>query len=455
MTHSAKSLRARCAIVTTLFLSAVGQPAAAQGVVSAGPMAGYASLREAALWVQLKAPARVRFVYWDSAAPGTRYTTAEQEATAANVYVIHALADSVREDRRYFYELQVNGRTVPVGRPLGFRTPPRESGAFGVRDIRIAFGTCSNIADPRVDVPGNVYGAGYEIFEAIADQRPDFMLWGGDNLYFRDADWSSRTGMRQRYTHDRALPELQRLLGVTNHYAVWDDHDYGPNDVDRSWSGKLRARETFQLFWANPGYGVPGAEESIGTSYRWGDVEVFLMDDRSYRASNNMRAGDGDYWGQGQLRWLIGALKSSSATFKLVTNGGQVLSPLTNHENMANYGRERGELLAALAQEPIDGVMFLSGDRHLTELTKMPRLGLYPLYDATISPLTSKPFGDPEEPNPWRVRGTWTTVRNFAMLEVTGPRGDRVLTITVRDQKAKVLWTHAIRHKELRGNGEP
>ncbi len=438
---------------SALLLCSTGRALSAQSPVSSGPMAGYATLREAALWVQLKAPGRVRFVYWDSAAPNVRYTTAEQDAIASNVFVVHALADSVREGRRYLYELQVNGRTIPMGRELGFRTPPRESGAFGVRDIRIAFGSCSNIADPRVDVPGNVYGAGYEIFEAIADQRPDFMLWGGDNLYFRDADWSSRTGMRQRYTHDRALPQLQRLLGVTNHYAVWDDHDYGPNDVDRSWSGKSRARETFQLFWANPDYGVPGAEQAIGTSYRWGDVEVFLMDDRTYRASNNMRAGDGDYWGAGQLRWLIGALKSSSATFKLVANGGQVLSPLTNHENMANYGRERGELLAALAQEQIDGVMFLSGDRHLTELTKMPRLGMYALYDATISPLTSKPFAEPEEPNPWRVPGTWTTVRNFALLEVTGPRADRVLTITVRDQNSKILWKHPIHQNELRNGG--
>jgi alkaline phosphatase D len=97
--------------------------------------------------------------------------------------------------------------------------------------------------------------------------------------------------------------------------------------------------------------------------------------------------------------------------------------------------------------------MFLSGDRHLTELTKMPRLGMYALYDATISPLTSKPFAEPEEPNPWRVPGTWTTVRNFALLEVTGPRADRVLTITVRDQNAKILWKHPIHQRELRNGG--
>jgi alkaline phosphatase D len=180
-------------------------------------------------------------------------------------------------------------------------------------------------------------------------------------------------------------------------------------------------------------------------------VEFFLMDDRTFRAPNGQRGGDGDYWGAGQLQWLIDALRASTATFKIVVNGGQVVSPLPQYENMARYARERDMLLDRLARDPVDGVLFLSGDRHVTELTRMPRLGLYPLYDATISPLTSAPIGQQRvEPNPWRVEGTWLPARNFAMVEVTGPRADRVLTMIVHDATGRERWRHAIPHRELR-----
>lgn len=448
--------------LTVAFIAALGllgapgatasaAPTKTRATVAAGPMAGYASLREAGLWVQLTASARVRFVYWDSAAPGEKFTTREVDAMADSAFVVHAVADRVREDRTYYYDVLVDGVRATLGRTLRFRTPPRENGAFGVRDIRFAFGSCANIADPAADAPGNSNAGDYGIFEAIADQAPHVMLWGGDNVYFRDIDWSSKSGMVARYTHDRALPALQRLLGSTNNYATWDDHDYGPNDVDRSWIGSDWARSAFRQFWFNPGYGMPQAPLSIGTSFRWGDVEVFLMDDRSYRAPNMRVGGDGAYWGEGQLQWLLDGLRTSTATFKLVVNGGQVLSPLPLFENFVNYPVERDRLLTTLAHDRTEGVVFLSGDRHITELTRMPRAGMYPLYDATISPLTSGAGGGKgEEPNPWRVQGTWTTVRNFATLDVTGPRNDRVLTITVRDAKGALLWTHVIPHKQLR-----
>jgi alkaline phosphatase D len=431
--------------------AALSHRAVTAATVVAGPMAGHATPRTATLWVQLSAPGSVVFEYWPVDRPTDRAKTAPILALSTAGHIVHAVADQVVEAQQYAYRVLVDGAVVALDRPLLFRTPPRSADPFPLRDLRIAFGSCAMIADPTVDPPGQTPGGDYQIFDAIAAQRPDLMLWGGDNVYFRDADWTSILGMRRRYAQVRALPALQRLLGATNHYAAWDDHDYGPNDADRSWVGKRDAKTVFAEYWANPTYGVPGAEEGVGTSFRWGDVEFFLMDDRTYRAPNYQRGGDGDYWGAGQLHWLIDALRASTATFKLVVNGGQVVSPLPIYENMANYARERSALFELLARDPVDGVMFLSGDRHVTELTKMPRPGLYPLYDATISPLTSGAFGgNRAEPNPWRVDGTWVPARNFATLDVTGPRGDRVLTIIVRDVDGVERWRHTIPHRELR-----
>ena len=50
--------------------------------------------------------------------------------------------------------------------------------------------------------------------KAMHAQRPDLMLWLGDNTYLREVDWYTRTGFIHRYTHTRSLPELQPLPGV-------------------------------------------------------------------------------------------------------------------------------------------------------------------------------------------------------------------------------------------------
>ena len=97
-------------------------------------------------------------------------------------------------------------------------------------DFRFVIGSCAYINDPPYDRPGEPYGGEYEIFEQIAAQRPDFMIWLGDNVYLREPDWNSEAGILYRYTHTRSLPQLQKLLRICPHYAIWDDHDFGPND---------------------------------------------------------------------------------------------------------------------------------------------------------------------------------------------------------------------------------
>ncbi len=408
-------------------------------------------MREVCIWVQTRQPARVHIVYWDTALPSRRFQTEPVLTDRLNGCTAHLLADSVLPGRVYTYELFINGEPVPFSYPLRFRTPPLWQWRTDPPHFRIAAGSCAFINDSLADRPGPPYGGDYTIFESIARYEPELMLWLGDNVYFRETDWDSRTGMIARYSHDRALPELQRLLATTHHYAIWDDHDYGPNDSDRSFLHKHTAREVFRLFWCNPTYGIDGTE-GITTAFSWGDVDFFLLDNRSWRTPNNLKGKRRTILGPEQLRWLREALVSSRATFKIIVIGGQVLNPLPVFETYARCApEEREELLQMLQQEGISGVLFLSGDRHFTELSRLERPGSYPLYELTVSPLTSSPFTEAErEANPLRVPGTLVTERNFALLEVSGPLADRQLRIHVYNAHGKLLWERTIRAKELR-----
>lgn len=425
------------------------------GLLLAGPMVGYSEPREVLLWAQTRAPARVKFIYWDEEAPALRYETAEQPTVRAEGHVARLVADEVAPGRRYGYELWIDGARVERPYPLRFQAKPalrffRGAGQAppAAPTVRVAAGSCYYANDPD-DPQGWNPGGEYAIFEAIRAERPDLMLWLGDNVYMRDVDWTSRTGLIRRYSYTRAVPELQPLLGSVHHYATWDDHDYGPNDSDRSYRDKELSREVFRLFWGNPSHGVEGSP-GITTRFTWADVEFFLLDDRWNRSPNLRHTGPRRMLGEAQIEWLIDALAGSSASFKVVVNGGQVLNPARVAETYANFPEEREELLRRIAAERVRGVLFLSGDRHFSELSRLERPGSYPLHDFTVSPLTVSPSNGEREANTLRVPGTFVRERNFGLLEVSGPLGDRLLTLTVKNARGEVKWTRAIRQRELR-----
>ncbi len=429
---------------------AAQRTANATALLQSGPMVGASQMREVALWVQTTHPARVQFVYWDSLAPQRRYSTATILTASVTAHVAKVAADSVRPGRSYGYELRINGLPVPRPYRLRFATPALWQYRSDPPPVRIAIASCLYVNEPEFDRPGAPYGGEYDILGAVARARPDLMLWMGDNTYLREPDFDTQTGIFHRYTHSRSLPELQPLLAATSHYATWDDHDYGPNDSDRSYVGRFLTRRAFELFWANPPLGADGGG-GVATTFGWSDVAVFLLDNRWYRDAQGRMTGERSYLGRQQIEWLLNALKASRATFKLVVIGGQTVNNSVTFENYATYGEERTYLLDRLALERIPGVLFLTGDKHWSELSRMERAGSYPLYDLTISPLTAGPStGWKSETNDYRVEGSLVGDRNFGMLEVTGPRANRVLTISIQDRTGTVRWRRAIEASELK-----
>lgn len=444
----------RTLVAVFLFLPSLvaAQARAAPVTLQSGPMVGASDLREVKLWAQTTGPARVRVVYWDSAAPGTRRSTAEVLTRRDSAFVAHLVADLVEPGRSYGYEVQVNGRAIPRPYPLKFRTPPLWQYRTDPPAFTMLLGSCFYVREAGTDRPSSNYGDSTQIVTSMAARRAEVMLWLGDNTYLREPDWNSWTGIFRRWTSTRSLPALQPLLGATANYAAWDDHDFGPNDADRSFWNKDATKAGFDLFWRNPSSGLPGTGGGVVSQFAWGDVEVFLMDDRWFRSPNRRRTAEPrDYFGEAQLQWLIDALTSSRATFKLVAVGGQVMNPAAVFENYATYPAERQRLIDLITQERIPGVVFLSGDRHHTELTRLERTGAYPLYDLTVSPLSagvSAPSRD--EQNSARVEGTLVNALNFGALEFSGPREARVMTMRIYDSSGKELWSRAITAAELR-----
>jgi alkaline phosphatase D len=445
-------------LACALFTSAGGQRIHAESMVAAahpelasGPMPGHSAMRAVTIWLQSTGAADVSLDYWPQGQPGQIRSTRALSLETEQQFSAHIDIGGLEPGTTYNYRVRLNGETVNTPGKLVFHTRPLWQWRTDPPALRVVAGSCAYINDAAYDRPGKPYGDDYGVFARMAQQSPDMMLWLGDNVYTREADFDSRWGMAERYRHSRALPELQPLLQSTHHYAIWDDHDYGPNQANRSFALKDQSLTLFKRYWANPSYGLP-EEPGIFTSFGFSDVDFFLLDDRYQRNSDNAPdSSDKAMLGAKQLAWLKDALLQSRATFKVIANGSQMLNRFGDRESWRNFPAERSNFLRWLNKTGISGVLFLSGDAHFSALTKLERTDSYPLYELSCSPLTAGPRPKAAEllsiaPLP----GTFVGERNFCQLDFAGPAEERRLTIGVFDATGKQRWQRELTAAELK-----
>ena len=450
-------------LITLVMALCLGMQAHAANL-SAGPMAGHRDAQSTLIWLQADGKAVARIEYWRDAADGKRILSTPATLDIDNDFSAQIALAGLAPGTTYRYRVLLDGREVKLPQALSFRTEAlwqwqrhSSNAATGhvPPDFKVAFGACSYINDPPNDRslrPAGPYGGEMGIFDSIAAQRPDLMLWLGDNTYLRESDFGSPSGIARRYRHDRATAELQALLRTGNHYAIWDDHDFGPNDSNTSYTYKTESLRVFQRYWPNGAFGQPETP-GIFRVVSHNDADFFLLDGRYHRDADAARGLVGKTMlGAAQLRWLKNALLASTANFKIIVSGSQVLRNVPARiEGWSNFPEERRELLDWLADNRVAGVMFLSGDRHHTVLTKMARDNAYPLHDFTCSPLTSgvHPPGRKEDLTQIE-EGTLTLKRNFCTLDFAGPQSDRRILLRAFDSAGAELWRREMGARDLR-----
>ena len=308
-------------------------------------------------------------------------------------------------------------------------------------DFSIVFGSCAYVNDPAFDRPGNPYGQSDSIFTVISALKPNAMIWGGDNIYLREGDFETQANMEARYLKARQVPSIQKLLSTCPQYAVWDDHDFGPNDSHSSFQYKKESLAAFKEMWGNSNYGFPKNENNCITGkVSINDVDLYLMDNRSFRIPPGTEGVTPQMLGKEQIQWLIEDLKSSKASFKLIVIGSQVLSSVADFENYTNYKEERDFLLELLSKNNIKNVVFLTGDRHFAELSEIKTNNNIRVLDITASPLSSKPYSNSKEVNSNRVEGTFVGEQNFANISFSGSGKERTMNIDLINKTGKSCW---------------
>lgn len=414
--------------------------AIAQSRLVAGPMAGHVDRQSARIWVEVTHSVKnISLTYWPKNNEGDKKTISHEAYPGNFSNAITITLDNLHPGTTYSYNMSADGTEIASG---NFKTQTTEA----YPDFSFLTGSCAaNVMDSA-------------IFTSMANTPADLMVWLGDNWYlpntipYKDILWNGARFVRSKHI-------MQPLVKAMPHYAIWDDHDFGPNNADKFFPFREDSRKAFMDYWPNPSYG--DGKDGIYTSFSYGDVNFYLLDDRWWRSNDNDReyVGVWNYkpnprklmFGKEQMKWLKKQLKESKATFNIIATGSQMLNANTKYDCFYHYPAEYKDLLDFLERRQIPGVIFLTGDRHHSEIIKQERKDNYPLYDVTVSPFTSHPDNTKSElNNSLRVPGTYIDKQNYAVVHISGDKGNRKLHIDLLGVHGEKLAQWEINEKELR-----
>jgi alkaline phosphatase D len=316
---------------------------------------------------------------------------------------------------------------------------------------RIAFGSCADQEQPQ------------PIWDAVLVYRPDLFIFAGDNVY-GDSPGTEPTELKAAYDKARTLDGYNRLRRSVRHLAVWDDHDLGVNDGGAAVPFKDAAKELFLEFWDIPADDPRRRRAGLYHAATYGPagqrVQVILLDTRYFRSPlkpTDQRGAPGreryvpdadpakTMLGPGQWQWLAERLREP-AELRLIVSSIQVLAEGHGWERWGNFPRERQRLFDLIAETRAEGVVFLSGDRHIGALYRETTGVPYPLSEITSSGI-NKVFPGNREPGPNRL-GAIYGLANFGTIDVDWWAG--TVTLALRDEAGQVKRATTVRRDELK-----
>jgi alkaline phosphatase D len=425
-------------------------------IIISGPMLGQVELSSAEVWIQVSAEINsVAVKYWKSGQSEKAKTVLFKGELGKEFNNLKVQLTGLDFNSSYQYQFLLNKK--PSIRAMGqLKTQDLWQWRKPAPDFSFLAGSCAYFNDPVNDRPGKPYGNDSSIFKTMAEEKAAFMLWLGDNWYTREVDYFSEWGLQNRASRDRSLKVLQPIWSAMSHYAIWDDHDYGPDNADKSFILKEASRKVFMNNWCNPSFGENG--QGIYTKFTYNDVDFFLLDDRWFRSNDDTPGSmngqpnlNKRMFGEQQMEWFKNAMRQSqnnrNINFRIIATGSQVLNPLSAKDCFRHYTAEFKEMMDFLQDEDINGVVFLTGDRHLSEINKVNRKNSYPLHDITASPLTAgfSSYSTAEKQNTARVLSV-ENKQNYARINVTGQGPERKLFVEFIGLKGEKLaeWSVAL-----------
>ncbi|MFK7788880.1 MAG: alkaline phosphatase [Phycisphaeraceae bacterium] len=260
-----------------------------------------------------------------------------------------------------------------------FRTHP---GTDTSVPVRFVLSSCMNYdkftgsdgSDRSKGYQGEDRNKGYPAAEAILKQKPDFVVYAGDVIYYdKKPRVQTLADMRAKWHRQNNMPRMIALHAAAPGYWMKDDHDHRTNDSDAEKDYFPSHELGIKTFREQVPIVAPGDDES--PTYRTfrvsKDLQIWFVEGRDYRDPNKKPDGpDKTLWGKEQLAWLKTTLLESDATYRILISPTPLVGPddgykRDNHTNPKGFLNE-GQAFKRWGVEHNlwNNTFLMCGDRH-------------------------------------------------------------------------------------------
>jgi len=341
----------------------------------AGPITGDVRADQVTLWMYAPPKSKCTFSYRAEGSSKKnnktgKLTALSNQAAKVPGQIFKSTMNGLSPDTRYQYEVSIDGKTDPKWKG-SFKTAPVEGTPTA---FRLAITSCMKIGKPQ------------RSWNILLEEQPDLHLTVGDTHY---ADTTNPTVQLEHHLTYRREKEFAKVLQQVPIYAIWDDHDFGPNNSDGTAKGKEFSLAGWKQAWPNP---PSGTSDAPGAFFKFsrGDVDFFVVDGRYHRSPNGLPDNDKKRMlGDAQFAWLLEGLKNSKAKFKIIASGSVLDHSKGDGWHIFSFSRHR--LFDAIKKEKISGVMYIGGDIHKSlvwQHHESDRVG-YPIIEIISSGVTN------------------------------------------------------------------
>jgi len=293
----------------------------------------------------------------------------------------------------------------------------------------------------------NADEGGYSIFKSMQSLNPNFFIANGDMIYadgvcpaqgptffnntnnqnvtwtnipgdFKSigdpsVNWNNITEVRsifmEHWKYNRNDTYFKEFLSNVSMYSQWDDHeiinDFGSKwpywnlfSVNREGYPNI-AKEGINAFLYYSSLDSDDNNDTGNSSdtriyriFNWGkDLDLFLLDARSYRSQNHLAdapGGNKTMLGVEQLEWLKQELVDSNATWKIISSDVPISIPTgsnasilgrdgwangnetSNYSYYTGFERELTDLLKLVDEQNMKNIVFITTDVHFPAFIK-------------------------------------------------------------------------------------
>ncbi len=300
---------------------------------------------------------------------------------------------------------------------------------------------------------GNRPNLGQEHWKVIKDKNPDLWIWLGDLVYSNSDDLKKHKKNFDALKNDPNYQDFIRDVAVL---GVWDDHDYGMSDGNKTNKHKDESKDIFLDFLDVDKDAAVRKHKGLYDSWVIGTgrkkIKFYFLDNRYFKDElqkdeatkrRYLPNNDGTVLGEEQWTWLEDEIKNSDASVNIFLSGLQIIPDEHPYEKWGDFPKERKRFLDLLEKYKVKNPLILSGDRHFAELSEYTYIDFSDkVLELTASGLTHSYKGVVER-NSYRL-GDLYDGKNFGFIEIYWGGSKIMMKLFIYDINGKKIIEHGV-----------